>query len=170
MSMIGLRSVFGVLFSAVFLVACGQYNKDMAAGDWTVSESVYVNAAPDEVWDWVGDYYDVHRWHPGIHSTQKSGARNAEIRFLILMDGNRIYEELLSDSDAERMYSYKILEAPLPVVDYVGQLSVQPEGAGSRVTWSANFGVDGNEQEIQEVVRGVFSGGLGAVADYFSGS
>ncbi len=164
-----MRSIFGVLFSAVFLVACGQSNKDMMAEDWTVSESIYVNAAPDEVWEWVGDYYDVHRWHPGIHSTQKSGSRTADIRFLILQDGNRIYEELLSDSDTERMYSYKILEAPLPVVDYVAQFSVQPEGAGSRLSWSANFGVDGNEQEIQEVVRGVFSGGLQAVAQHFSG-
>ncbi len=164
------RSVFGVLFAAVFLVACGQHKDDMMmSDDWTVSESIYVNAAPDQVWDFIGNYYDVHSWHPGIHSTQKSGAKDAEIRFLILGDGALVYEELLSDSDTERMYSYKILEAPLPVVDYVAQLQVDSEGRGSRVTWSSRFGVDGDEQAIREAIRGIFTGGLQSIADYFSG-
>ena len=158
-------AILAALVLAILPAACG---KPQTEGDWTVSESVVIDASPDAVWEVVGNYYDVHSWHPGIFSTQKSGARDAEIRFLILNDGNRIYEELLADSDSERMYRYKILEAPLPVVDYTGQLFVTPQGSGSRVTWAANFRVDGDEKQVQDAVRGVFSGGLNALAEKFA--
>ena len=176
MSAIDVRSVFGMLSVAVLLVACDRYNKDTTisgnrmTGDWKVSESIYVNAAPDRVWSLIGDFYAVHTWNPAVRSTRKSGDQDAEIRILILNDGNRSDGQLLSHRDADRMYSYTVFESSVAFTDYFAQLKVDPEGPGSRVTWSSRFGIDGDEtvaREVEDNVRNLYTKGLKSIADYF---
>jgi len=155
--------LFAVL--AVFaLVACKHGHKH---GELSVSEEVLVSAPQSEVWGTVGDYYALHNWHPAVTSTQQSGQK--DVRILILGDGSRVYEKLTNYKDG-KSFSYDMTDVgPLPVKNYASTITVEKEGNGSRVIWSANFdAADGVESEKAiETMTSVFRGGLDNLATMY---
>jgi uncharacterized protein YndB with AHSA1/START domain len=101
----------------------------------TFSESIDINATPDEVWAVLGDLSGVDQWIPGITSVTVDGLR----RVCTFEDGHRQDEEILDYSPSARSYRYRIDGAPLPVTDNAGSFAVHQVDGVTRVVWEASF-------------------------------
>ncbi len=99
-----------------------------------VSQSITLEQSPDEVWAVVGDPLGVTEWLSMIKSTRMEG----DIRVAVV-EGGEISERILEHSDAERYYTYEVVDGPMKLESYHSKISVSPEGDGSVVLWEADF-------------------------------
>lgn len=135
----------------------------------SVSKEVSVKQAPAAVWAKVGDFNGLNNWHPAIAKSEiESGTNNqvGAVRKLTLGDGAVIREELVSRDDAAMSLSYKIVEGPLPVTDYLSSITVAADGEGSKVTWKGDFKAAAGAEpaKVVEVIGGIYQGGLDNLA------
>lgn len=148
-----------------------------------VVESVVINVPAVKVWEMVGDFSGLHKWHPAIQSTQMQG----KFRRILSLDADKKITEVQLRRDQEKMIlKYKIIDMSvtetfefagrqierkvLPVNTYTGILSVAVEGKGSKVTWKGKFyrpyllnpptpeGM--SDKEATAVMASVYRGGL----------
>jgi hypothetical protein len=84
------------------------------------------------------------------------------LRHLKTADGAIIVERLLTFDEAEKNYSYALLEGPSPVTDYIGVMSAQEDGKGGTLAcWSSTFRVRGaDEAEVVEHFEALYRTGL----------
>jgi carbon monoxide dehydrogenase subunit G len=99
----------------------------MAAG----AVDVTVSAAPDEVWQVVGDFAGVKDFFPGIDSFRMDGDEDR----MIGMFGMEIREHLLTRDEETRTISYSVVGG-VPIDSHRATITVEPEGEGSKVTWA----------------------------------
>lgn len=118
----------------------------------TVAQTVTVNAPADKVWALVGDFSQLHEWHPAVKSTEM---KDDETRLLTLQDGNTITEKMKRKNDETMTLSYKIIDMSvletiefngktverktLPVDTYTGILKVAGNGDKADVSWTGKF-------------------------------
>lgn len=137
----------------------------------SVTESVLLPVKPAAAWALVGDFSGVEGWHPAVVASTLGGTGQAtgDTRVLMLGNGAKIREELESYDGEGMSYSYRIVNSPLPVADYVSTLSVSADGNGSRVTWRSSFAPKGDTPaaDAEQTIRGVYRGGLDAAAKLF---
>src|SRR5713226_7862220 len=93
-----------------------------------------VASPPAKVWDRIGDFQGLHLWAVGVPPMES--AEDGKIR-KIGAGENAIVEELVEQGESS--YTYRILEGPLPVKNYVATLAVLPAGDGCRIEWTAKF-------------------------------
>lgn len=133
------------------------------ADDYVITSSATVAANPAVVWNTIGDFCDIDDWHPGIVSCSLEARDGAVHRRLTLGDGAPVLEQLVS-SQADMSYTYKIIEAPLPITNYVSTLSVTA-GNPTTVTWEGTFKSD--VPDMEGAIQGLYDGGLEALAAQF---
>jgi len=96
------------------------------------SVSAVIGASADDVWKVVGEFGGIANWHPAIAKSElspgKPGDAVGSIRTCTLGDGAQLREEQTARSDAERSYTYSILESPMPVENYISTVKVTPDG------------------------------------------
>ncbi|MFE1195643.1 SRPBCC family protein [Streptomyces olivaceoviridis] len=131
----------------------------------STSVSRIVPASPDKVWSLIGGFDALPDWLPYIpESTALEGGR---VRRLKNPEGEVIIERLVDFNEAERHYSYAILQAPFPVNGYVSTLRVHAipgEENAAEVQWSGRFNPDGaTENEVVELFTGIYRDGLDAL-------
>ncbi|MGW0512686.1 SRPBCC family protein [Streptomyces olivaceoviridis] len=131
----------------------------------STSVSRIVPASPDKVWSLIGGFDALPDWLPYIpESTALEGGR---VRRLKNSEGEVIIERLVDFNEAERHYSYAILQAPFPVNGYVSTLRVHAipgEENTAEVQWSGRFNPDGaTENEVVELFTGIYRDGLDAL-------
>ncbi|MET8488434.1 SRPBCC family protein [Streptomyces tendae] len=131
----------------------------------STSVSRVVPASPAEVWSLIGGFDTLPDWLPYIlESTALEGGR---VRRLTNPDGDVIAERLVDFNEAERHYSYAILEAPFPVNGYVSTLRVHAVPGRddvAEVQWSGRFNADGaTEDEVVDLFTGIYVDGLDAL-------
>ncbi|ALO99781.1 XoxI [Streptomyces hygroscopicus subsp. limoneus] len=131
----------------------------------STSVSRIVPASPDKVWSLIGGFDALPDWLPYIpDSTALEGGR---VRRLKNPEGEVIIERLVDFNEAERHYSYAILQAPFPVNGYVSTLRVHAvpgEENAAEVQWSGRFNPDGaTENEVVELFTGIYRDGLDAL-------
>jgi Polyketide cyclase / dehydrase and lipid transport len=115
-----------------------------------------VAVAPDVLWEKIGDFLGFDRWFPGI--PQMEADDDGKVRRIGTGD-NAVVEELVGTG--ERSYSYRIVQGPLPVKEYVSTLSVCPSGDGSLVEWKSTFEPNGvPEEQAVMIVQGIYTAGL----------
>jgi Polyketide cyclase / dehydrase and lipid transport/Domain of unknown function (DUF4331) len=137
-------------------------NMDMQS----VVERVEVNAAPDKVWELIGQF-GAASWHPLIAQIRLTGTGPGQLRTIETIDGKQIIERLDAVDDSGRFYRYASI-AGLPVANYTGMLSVKPNGAGSSVEWSAQFLPNGPGTLITKtIVSTLFKAGLDSLKSRF---
>ena len=104
-----------------------------------VRRSTVIDAPLDAVWTVLRDFNGHDRWHPAVaESVIEDGRRSDEVgcvRRFRMVDGGVLREQLLRLSDEERSMTYCILEAPIPLIDYVATLSLSPVTDGERTFW-----------------------------------
>ncbi|MER7178394.1 SRPBCC family protein [Streptomyces hyaluromycini] len=135
----------------------------------STSVSRIIPAAPAGVWDTIGGFGSLPDWLPFIpESTLLEGGR---VRQLKDPEGSVIVERLVDFNEAERHYSYTILQAPFPVVGYVSTLrvhSVIGDDGSCEVQWSGRFTPEGaTENEVVDLFAGIYRDGLDALYQAF---
>lgn len=101
----------------------------------------------DRVWRIAGDFGGLAQWLPGISACRVEGSGAADqggnaVRSVDVLDGSVTIERLETLDEANRTYSYSILQAKgLDASnEYHATLAVIPTGDNQcRVTWSARF-------------------------------
>ncbi|MFE5095362.1 SRPBCC family protein [Streptomyces sp. NPDC056638] len=131
----------------------------------STSVSRIVPASPDKVWSLIGGFDALPDWLPYIpESTPLEGGR---VRRLTNPDGDVIIERLVDFNEAERHYSYAILQAPFPVNGYVSTIRVHtvPGRDGiAEVQWSGRFNPDNaTDDEVVDLFTGIYRDGLDAL-------
>jgi mxaD protein len=126
----------------------------------TMSTAVAMNA--DQLWQAVGAFAAIGKWHPMMEKVDSEGENKGSLRTLQLIGGAKLVERLEEISPTERLYRYSLLESPLPISDYVSEIRVKDNGDGtSTVEWSGDFNVKtGNETDVVKTVQEVYKAGL----------
>ncbi len=141
-----------------------------------VYRSIVVDAEAEDVWETIRDFAGMENWYPGIEpgavrvENDKSGDAVGAIRAIEMPGDVTVREKLLEHSDYRRFYSYRILDYPLPLQDYVGTLQVRriTESPASFVEWSSRFDVESEmrEEGVQNI-KSVYQEGLEALREQF---
>ena len=131
----------------------------------SVVESVELSAAPDKVWDLIGQFGG--SWHPLIAQIRLTGTGPGQLRTIETIDGKQIIERLEATDNSSRFYRYDNI-AGLPVTNYTGMLSVKTSGAGSSVEWRAQYLPNGPGTLITKtIVSTLFKVGLDSLKSRF---
>lgn len=130
--------------------------------------SIQVAASADTVWQLIGGFGSLPDWLSYIPASELS--EGGRVRRLANPDGDAIVERLVAFDDAARSYTYAILEAPFPVVDYRSTLRVRENGANAAtIEWSGSFTPHGaTDDEAIRLFRGIYEDGLAELAKRFA--
>ena len=129
-----------------------------------VKREMQVAASPGEVWAIIGEFGKIAEWHPACSASSAETVGNDVQRTIAVGDGARIVEKLESQDDAAHSYSYSVIDGPLPVQDYLSQLSVEAAEGGSVIHWSGRFNAKGApDDKAVEVIAGIYELGLNAL-------
>jgi len=126
-----------------------------------VNVSVTINASAARVWSVMGGFDNLPLWLAIIRSSQTSDG--GRIRRLETTTGDVIVERLLDFCEADRRYTYALIEASAPVSGYVGAMSVRDDGdERSIVAWSSRFRPDdaGKRDELHSGYERIYQTGL----------
>lgn len=125
-----------------------------------VSMNVNLPVNAQQLWDLVGNFGALPKWHPAIESSELSDGGHT--RTLSLTGGGKIVETLEHVSDDEWTYKYAIVDSPLPVANYVATITVHPQDDGtSKLHWSSDFAADGApETSAVETIQGIYQAGF----------
>ena len=131
-----------------------------------VRQSVEVAAAPEQVWQTIGDFCSIAEWHPAIARCAAAEQNGATLRTLTTVDGTVLVERRVQHSEEGMSYSYQILESPLPVADYEATLAVMDSAGGSMITWSGEFAAAGApDAEARALIEDLYEAGLAALKE-----
>jgi len=106
-------------------------------------KSVVIAAEPAAVWAVLGDFAAISGWHPDVAASSGSGGNAAGgTRTVTLKTGGDLVDGLDEYDAAGMSYAYRLatpnIEA-FPVSFYTASIKVEPDAAGSRVTWMGRF-------------------------------
>lgn len=109
-----------------------------------VSESVEIDATPEQVWSVLGDFSDMS-WHPRVESVEATDGTNVGSLRTITYTSGETMEEELSRYDADRFRFGTFVGSTnievIPATNYSSNVTVEPgeEEGTSTVTWNAAF-------------------------------
>jgi len=132
-----------------------------------ISENITVDRSPEAVWAIAGDPGAIGDWLPALTESSYSEGE----RVCLTGDGAEIRERIVEHSDAERSYTYEIVNSPLPLKSYRSTLVVHGHGDHSHVTWEAQFEAleEGQEPELEAMFSGLYREGLASLRDRVEG-
>jgi hypothetical protein len=122
-----------------------------------------IPAGPQAIWDVVGDFAAIAKWHPAIAESRAEGTGLGALRRLTLVNGDRLVERLEEFNDSERYYSYSLVEGPLPVSDYYATLRVRAayDAPSSTIEWTGAFTARGvPESEAEQLIQAIYQAGI----------
>jgi hypothetical protein len=128
---------------------------------------VYVSAVMDipiaEAWGVLRDFNALPVYHPFFSKSEIEGGKPSDqigcVRNFYTHEGGHIREELLTLSDREYTCCYKILEATLPVQNYVAEMRLKPVTEGNKTfgEWWAEYDVaDKDAKDVFQTVSDTF--------------
>jgi NADPH:quinone reductase-like Zn-dependent oxidoreductase/uncharacterized protein YndB with AHSA1/START domain len=139
-----------------------------------VIRSAIIDAPIERVWGVLRDFNSHGLWHPAIADSYIERDESADqvgcIRNFHLRDGSHIREQLLALSDDDRISTYCILDATVPLRRYVATVSLKRVTDGDRTFWHWQSTFDtppGRERELADMVgRGVYEAGFEGLRRY----
>jgi len=140
-----------------------------------VRRSTIIDAPVDEVWRFLRDFNAHDTWHPAVAESRIEEGRPVDaigaVRRFRLRDGGQLREQLLTLSDRDRRLTYCILDAPLPLIDYVASFELKPVTDGARTFWdwrSEFRAPPGQEHALANLVgEQIYEAGFEAVKRHF---
>ncbi|MGH3321098.1 MAG: SRPBCC family protein [Streptosporangiaceae bacterium] len=137
--------------------------------------SAVIGSSPERVWELVRDFNGLGGWLPAVERSEIENDRQPDqvgaIRHLTLGDGGVVRERLLVLDDAERSYTYEILESPFAVRRYFSTIRVAPVTDSGRtfVEWWGEYDCESKDDEELDktFARGVYGSGLSALKERF---
>src|SRR5688500_5226831 len=142
-----------------------------------VRRSAVIDAPIERVWAVLRDFNSHSDWHPAVGESRIERNEPADqvgcVRNFHLKDGNHIREQLLALSDSDYISTYCILDATLPMRNYVATVHLKKVTDGDRTFWhwESTFDVPkGREREFEQLVGGgVYEAGFAALQKYLNG-
>jgi hypothetical protein len=131
----------------------------------SVVETVELGAAPERVWEAIGQFGGT--WHPLIANVRLIGSGVGQLRVIETVDGKQIIERLDAIDNPGRSYRYTNISG-IPVSNYTGVLDVKAKGTGSVVEWRSQFLP--NDQPsiiVKAMVSTLFTTGLESLKSRF---
>ena len=126
----------------------------MAAG----AVDVTIAATPDQVWEKVGDFGGIDVLFPSLESFRLEGDDR-----IIGMFGMEIRERLLAKDEEARVLTYSVVDG-VPIESHTATISVEPDGAGSKVIWAYDVSPD----EMAPIFGDTYKGALAALENSFT--
>lgn len=109
----------------------------------SVAHAIEIDARPDQVWDFVGDFVGLPRWAVGFESSRLVlGSNNVvgAIRELRRGNGTIVREQLVEWDPWNRTITYRYADGMVISSDYYATMTVSElPGGRSRVDWKATF-------------------------------
>jgi NADPH:quinone reductase-like Zn-dependent oxidoreductase len=142
-----------------------------------VRRSAVIDAPIERVWKVLRDFNSHSAWHPAVGDSRIERDEPADqvgcVRNFHLKDGNHIREQLLALSDRDYISTYCILDATLPMRNYVATVQLKKVTDQNRTFWhwESTFDVPkGREREFEQLVGGgVYEAGFTALQKYLHG-
>lgn len=94
-----------------------------------LTNTIEINARPEEVWAVLADLTSTRDWLPGVVSASLDGTT----RICVMADGTQIHEQISDRSEEQRSYRFRHLLTPLPVRDLNGRFTVSGGAQGGAV-------------------------------------
>lgn len=142
-----------------------------------IAVSTVIPAPVTAVWAKIRDFNDLPGWHPALSASKIEDGGPSDrvgcIRAMTLANGGGVVRErLLTLSDDEHYCTYTILDAPMPISNYVSTLRLLPitDGDQTYAHWSATFDC-APEQEaamVELLCNGIYMGGFNTLKKHFS--
>ena len=140
--------------------------------------SAIIPAPAETVWDRIRDFNGLPGWLPLVADSQlldgRSGDQVGAVREIILQNGDRITETLVSMSDFDLSFSYTMGDTPMPLENYFATLRLTPvtETDQTFAEWSAEFDCAPEEEQglVGTISDDVFAAGFAALARRFEGA
>ncbi len=138
----------------------------------SVVEHIDIPAPADVVWNTVRDFGAIDEYVPPITNADLSGEGMGAERTLTLADGGHVVERLEARDDTARTLRYSIVDAPLPVTNYEGTMSVEAlDNSSCEVTWGSDFDiVDAPEAEVTSTFAELYAAGLAGLKEQHTDS
>ncbi len=128
-------------------------------------------AAPaQEVWELIGPFDSLPRWHPLVAACTSDRDKNGSVlRHIRLHDGTLIVNRETGRDDSARYYSYELVEGPLPVAFYRSTLRIVARGdKGCTLDWSSVFDPgSASENEVKRRVESLIGPGVDSLKRRF---
>lgn len=116
-----------------------------------------IAVSPEALWALVRDFGGIERWNPTLTSCELDVEGVGGVRTLTMGEVT-IRERLEKRDDAARTLSYSIVEAPLPVRNYLATIAIASVGPKrSRIVWSSTFEPAGmTDEQLTQLFEGVY--------------
>lgn len=127
-----------------------------------VSEAAKLYVPAGRVWEILGDFVRIDRWHPGVQEATAGSDGTLRLRTLDIGADDPVVERLEDFDEKGMTYSYRLISGPLPVRDYTARIRVKKDNEEScTVEWHGQFAPDGvSADEAVEAVQSVYRQGL----------
>jgi uncharacterized protein YndB with AHSA1/START domain len=132
-----------------------------------------VQAPVERVWEYIRNFNDLPKWFPGVTDSHIEAGVPANqvgcIRNFGLEGGPRIREQLLALSDLKHVSTYKMIETPLPIANYVATVQLHAsEGNGTLAEMTSQFDTPtGEENEIVRMLTATYQGAFELLKKHF---
>lgn len=148
----------------------------MAGNLVRLERSGVLPASAASVWRVLRDFNGHAGWHPAVEASAiedgDSGDVVGAVRAFRLVGGGHLREQLIALSDRARSLTYCLLEAPVPLYDYVATMQVLPVTATDEalLVWRSRFvpPVAQAAALIRMVESDIYEAGLSALASRFA--
>lgn len=133
-----------------------------------VSMQTELDVPVQQVWDLIGSFNALPDWHPAVEKSELEAG--GQVRRLSLIGGGEIVEKLERVNDNEHVYSYSIMNSPLPVANYTASIRVKPDATGKKtiVEWWSSFSPDGaSEDNAVKVIQDIYQAGFDNLQQIF---
>ncbi len=137
-----------------------------------VQYNAVVDSDSERVWNVLKQFSGISQWHPAIpisviEDAQPDGLVGC-VRHLTLVGGGVLREQLLMVDQAQMSFSYRFVESPLPVDDYVATVKVIPlhDQGKAVIQWEARFENRDPQNDQVASIRSLITGGHDSLQAY----
>jgi NADPH:quinone reductase-like Zn-dependent oxidoreductase len=142
-----------------------------------ISRSSVIDHPVDDIWRLLRDFNGHSGWHPAIAESHMEAGEPGDvvggIRNFRLADGSMLREQLIALSDRDRELTYCLIDAPLPLADYVATMRLRPvtEGGRTFIQWQSRFRPPKEEAAALSrlVAENIYEAGFAALKARFEG-
>ncbi len=130
-----------------------------------------VARSPILLWDAIKQFGALADWNPLVRRVRTEGNAVGCTREIEFEGTGKFIERLEQLDDGNRVYTYSVIDSPLPIANCSVQVRVKDNGDGtSTVEWTGNFDADpGDELTAVKTFQCLYQDALDGLDDVLGG-